>query len=117
MTRVQRRARTTPSARIGLRAARPDAHVAARLDAAERTSIETSGRHWLWGANTKIDSVNFETNDFAQLNGADGLIIASNIRYRETQPGRLFRNYYVQLDVSNDSTLRDAAQAGCCAEP
>ena len=25
-----------------------------------------SGRHWLWGANTKLDSENFETNDLAQ---------------------------------------------------
>ena len=33
---------------------------------------KTGGRHWLWGANTKIDSENFEVNDFAQLNGADG---------------------------------------------
>ena len=72
----------------------------------------TSGRHWLWGANTKIDSVNFETNDFAQLTGADGLIMAGNIRYRETQPGRLFRNYYVQFDVSNDATLRMLRQDG-----
>jgi Domain of unknown function (DUF5916) len=71
-----------------------------------------SGRHWLWGANTKIDSVNFETNDFAQLTGADGLLMAGNIRYRETQPGRLFRNYYVQFDVSNDATLRMLRQDG-----
>ena len=34
---------------------------------------KTGGRHWLWGANTKIDSENFEVNDFAQLNGADGM--------------------------------------------
>ena len=71
-----------------------------------------SGRHWLWGANTKIDSVNFETNDFAQLTGADGLLVAGNIRYRETQPGRVFRNYYVQFDVSNDATLRMLRQDG-----
>lgn len=71
-----------------------------------------SGRHWLWGANTKIDSENFETNDFAQLTGADGLLMAGNLRYRETQPGRLFRNYYVQFDVSNDATLRMLRQDG-----
>ena len=58
-----------------------------------------SGRHWLWGANTKIDSENFEVNDFAQLNGADGWMTNANIRYRETQPGKVFRNYYVQLDA------------------
>ena len=56
--------------------------------------------------------MNFETNDFAQLTGADGLLMAGNIRYRETQPGRLFRNYYVQFDVSNDATLRMLRQDG-----
>jgi hypothetical protein len=72
----------------------------------------TGGRHWLWGANTKIDSVGFETNDFAQLTGADGLLVAGNIRYRETQPGRIFRNYFIQFDVSNDATLRWLRQDG-----
>jgi hypothetical protein len=72
----------------------------------------TGGRHWLWGMNTKIDSENFETNDFANLNGADGLLISGNVRYRETQPGKMFRNYSIGLNVSNDSTLRGLRQAG-----
>ena len=53
----------------------------------------TGGRHWLWGASSKADSVNFETNDFAVLNGADGLLVSGNLTYRETQPGRVFRGY------------------------
>ncbi len=73
---------------------------------------KTGGRHWLWGANTKIDSENFETNDFAQLNGADGMLSSANIRYRETQPGRVFRSYQVQLDVNTDTTLRQVMQSG-----
>ncbi|MEW6321907.1 MAG: DUF5916 domain-containing protein [Acidobacteriota bacterium] len=72
----------------------------------------TSGRHWLWGANTKIDSENFETNDVALLNGADGLLVSGNVRYRETRPGRVFRSYSVGVDVSNDSTLRWLRQSG-----
>ncbi|MGQ0733402.1 MAG: DUF5916 domain-containing protein [Acidobacteriota bacterium] len=72
----------------------------------------TSGRHWLWGMNTKIDSENFETNDFANLNGADGLLVSGNVRYRETVPGRTLRSYDVRFDVSNDSTLRGLRQAG-----
>ena len=71
-----------------------------------------SGRHWLWGANTKIDSVNFEVNDFAQLNGADGWMTNANIRWRETQPGRVFRSYYFQLDTQTDTTLRGLMQSG-----
>lgn len=71
-----------------------------------------SGRHWLWGANTKIDSENFETNDSAILNGADGWLSNANIRYRETQPGRIFRAYSIQADVNTDTTLRQLVQAG-----
>ena len=71
-----------------------------------------SGRHWLWGANTKIDSVNFETNDLAILNGADGWLSNANLRYRETQPGRVLRNYEFRLDANTDTTLRRLVQAG-----
>jgi hypothetical protein len=73
---------------------------------------KTGGRHWLWGANTKIDSEDFEVNDFAQLNGADGWLSNANIRYRETQPGKLFRSYYVQFDTNTDTTLRQLMQTG-----
>jgi hypothetical protein len=71
-----------------------------------------SGRHWLWGLNTKVDSENFETNDFANLNGADGLLISGNLRYRETRPGDVLRAYTIGLNVSNDSTLRFLRQTG-----
>ena len=71
-----------------------------------------SGRHWLWGANTKIDSENFEVNDFAQLNGADGLLTNANLRYRETTPGRVFRSYSLNTDFNTDTTLRGLMQAG-----
>ena len=73
---------------------------------------KTGGRHWLWGASTKIDSENFEVNDFAQLNGADGWMTSANIRWRETQPGKVFRNYSVQLDAQTDTTLRGLRQSG-----
>jgi hypothetical protein len=73
---------------------------------------KTGGRHWLWGANSKIDSENFETNDFAQLNGADGWLTNANLRYRETQPGKVFRSYYFQVDANTDTTLRQLMQTG-----
>ncbi|MEO8681255.1 MAG: DUF5916 domain-containing protein [Vicinamibacterales bacterium] len=71
-----------------------------------------SGRHWLWGANSKLDSENFETNDYAQLNGADGLLTNANLRYRETRPGDVFRSYSLNTDVNTDTTLRGLMQAG-----
>ncbi len=73
---------------------------------------KVSGRHWLWGANTKIDSENFEVNDIAQLNGADGWMTNANVRWRETQPGKVFRTYYAQLDAQTDTTLRGLRQSG-----
>ncbi|HEX7282495.1 MAG TPA: DUF5916 domain-containing protein, partial [Vicinamibacterales bacterium] len=73
---------------------------------------KVSGRHWLWGANTKIDSENFEVNDIAQLNGADGWMTNANLRWRETQPGKVFRNYYFQVDAQTDTTLRGLMQSG-----
>ena len=101
-------------------AQRPDRDYA-RLDPT-RTSMagwsvqlnfdKTGGRHWLWGANTKIDSEDFEVNDFAQLNGADGWMTNANVRWRETQPGKVFRSYYVQLDAQTDTTLRGLMQSG-----
>ncbi|MGE4056887.1 MAG: DUF5916 domain-containing protein, partial [Vicinamibacterales bacterium] len=71
-----------------------------------------SGEHWLFGASTKLDSVNFETNDFASLNGADGLRLDSNIKYRETRPNRILRNYTIAFNQSNDSTTRLKRQTG-----
>jgi hypothetical protein len=73
---------------------------------------KVNGRHWLWGGNTKIDSENFEVNDIAQLNGADGIMTNANVRWRETEPGKVFRNYYVQVDGQTDTTLRGLRQSG-----
>jgi hypothetical protein len=80
-------------------------------------SIETSfdrtgGRHWLFGARVKIDSDGFETNDIAQLNGADGIEPRAHITYRETQPGRLLRNYSVRLSKSDQWNLGWDRQGG-----
>lgn len=73
---------------------------------------KTGGRHWLWGFNTKIDSEDFEVNDLAQLNGADGWLSNGSIRWRETQPGRIFRSYFVRFDANTDTTLRRVMQSG-----
>ena len=78
-----------------------------------QTSFDkVSGRHWLFGGSTKIDSENFEVNDFAQLNGADGMMSNVTVRWRETEPGRIFRSYVIQLDATTDTTLRQVRQSG-----
>jgi hypothetical protein len=62
----------------------------------------TGGRHWIWYAGLKVDTPGFETNDIAQLNGGDGIMPTFDVRYRETQPGRIFRNYSIALNGSNE---------------
>jgi len=80
---------------------RPDAtHV--RLDSA-RTSLsgyaasvrfnKNSGEHWLWGTSISTESPAFELNDAGILSGADGVGSSGFLTYRETKPGKLFRDY------------------------
>ncbi len=80
---------------------RPDAtHV--RLDSS-RTSLsgyaasisfnKNSGEHWLWGTGISTESPAFELNDAGILSGADGVGSSGFLTYRETKPGKLFRDY------------------------
>jgi hypothetical protein len=88
---------------------RPDAgHV--ELDS-NRTSLsgyttalginKNSGKHWLWGAGFSAESPEFDLNDCGILNTADDIDIWGNLRYRETNPGNLFREYTLALYLSN----------------
>ena len=90
---------------------RPDQDYSPRLDPT-RTSLSgftqtlnfnrVSGRHWLFGVSSIYDTVAFEANQIGQMNGADGIQPGANITYRETQPGRIFRNYSIRLSQSNE---------------
>jgi hypothetical protein len=59
---------------------------------------KVGGRHWLWGANTMIESPEFEPNDMGRLNYAGDFQSNARLTYRETQPGRLFRSYSFNLN-------------------
>ncbi len=94
-------------------AQRPDREYA-RLDptltslagwSVQSTFDRVGGRHWLFGVYTKIDSARFETNDIANLTGADGARLRGDIRYRETRPNRVLRNYSIGFQQDNDWTL------------
>ena len=61
-----------------------------------------SGRHWLFGVSSIYDSVAFEANQIGQMNGADGIQPNFNVTYRETQPGRRFRNYSIRMSQQNE---------------
>jgi len=88
---------------------RPDAgHV--ELDS-NRTSLlgytgalginKNSGKHWLWGAGFWAESPGFELNDCGILSSADDFNTWGNLRYRETNPGKLFREYTLALYLND----------------
>jgi hypothetical protein len=60
-----------------------------------------SGRNWLWDGFVFARSPGFEINDAGALGRTDQIFGYGRLRYRETQPGRLFRNY--QLSVSSEN--------------
>ncbi|WP_257453375.1 carbohydrate binding family 9 domain-containing protein [Archangium lipolyticum] len=61
-----------------------------------------SGEHWLWNASVGADSPGFELNDVGQLDNADNLDVNLGLRYRETNPGRLLRNWELGLAASSN---------------
>ena len=64
---------------------------------AEVGIVRRSGRHWLWDTNAVFESPAMEPNDIGRTSNTDNMINNTNIRYRETTPGRFFRNYTVML--------------------
>jgi len=60
---------------------------------------KNGGRHWLWNGGLWADSPQWELNDVGQLFGADDIRSWFNLRYRETEPGSLLRNYSIGLDT------------------
>jgi hypothetical protein len=54
---------------------------------------KNSGRHWLYSISGSAETPGFELNDAGRLGGADDIDWSAGIRYRENEPGRLFRSY------------------------
>ena len=88
---------------------RPDAD---HVEYATRTSLSgytgrlaisrNNGRHWLWTASLSGRSPGFEINDAGFMGRADEAFGYLNLRYRETRPGNVFRNY--DIGVSSENT-------------
>jgi hypothetical protein len=60
-----------------------------------------SGRNWLWFTSLTARSPGFELNDLGALGRADQFFGYGNLRYRETQPGPLFRDYEIGVSTEN----------------
>lgn len=61
-----------------------------------------NARHWLWQLSTDVESPEFETNDIGRLTAGDGVITQGEIEYRETVPGRWWREYSFSLSTSDE---------------
>ncbi len=55
------------------------------------------GRHWLWSNSTETRTPDFEINDVGVLRSADDIWNFFTLTYRETRPGKLFRNYRLSV--------------------
>lgn len=59
------------------------------------TLTRSSGTHWIGSMAYQETSPGFEVNDIGFQTQADRRAISPLIGYRETQPGRLFRNFFL----------------------
>lgn len=51
------------------------------------------GGNWLWDIDVGYEGPSLEQNDLGTLSSTDDIDIASNIRYRQTEPGALFHTW------------------------
>ena len=63
---------------------------------------KVSGKHWLWDIDLYAESPGLELNDIGRLGNGDDRGIAAGLRYRETTPGKLLRNYEVGLSGTDE---------------
>jgi hypothetical protein len=61
-----------------------------------------AGRHWLWGASLMIETPEFHPLDFGRLNYAGDFNGGPRLTYRETRPGRIFRSYSLQANLTGN---------------
>jgi hypothetical protein len=73
---------------------------------------KNSGRHWLWSAGFGVESPGLELNDIGRIGTADGLNANGELRYRETRPGRVFRNFDISLNGRNEWNFGGERQFG-----
>jgi hypothetical protein len=52
-----------------------------------------NARHWLWQVGFETETPELEMNDVGRFNTGDGTRVNGRLEYRETVPGRWFRDY------------------------
>lgn len=64
---------------------------------AQAAVTRTAGTHWLGNLAYQVVSPGFEVNDVGFQTNADRQVFSTDLIYRETKPGRLFRDYRLEL--------------------
>jgi hypothetical protein len=57
-----------------------------------------AGEHWLYNLSAGTESPDFELNDLGRLSGSDDIDFSGGVTYRVTRPGKLFRQWSVNLN-------------------
>ncbi|HEX5726079.1 MAG TPA: DUF5916 domain-containing protein [Longimicrobiaceae bacterium] len=71
-----------------------------------------AGQHWLWDVDYYEERPGLELNDIGQIGSTDDRGISSNLRYRETTPGKVFRYHEsgayqtMEFNFDGDRTYR-----------
>jgi hypothetical protein len=63
--------------------------------------LEKLSGNWLWTTSVNTNSPGFELNDAGILTGSDSVFAYGNLRYRETQPRGIVRDYDVGISTEN----------------
>jgi hypothetical protein len=54
-----------------------------------------AGRHWLWDVDYVHESPGLEPNDIGSFGSVDNRFLSAEVRWRETEPSRLYRRYTI----------------------
>jgi hypothetical protein len=70
-----------------------------------------NARRWLWQGSTTIETPEFEPGDIGRITTADGIQVNGFIEYRDTEPGRAWRNYSFRVWTGNEWNFGGVVQA------
>jgi hypothetical protein len=61
-----------------------------------------NARHWLWEIGSETETPELEMNDVGRFNTGDGTIVNGSLEYRETVPGRWYRDYSIDTSTRHE---------------
>ena len=61
-----------------------------------------NARHWLWQVGFETETPELEMNDIGRFNTGDGTVVNGRLQYRETVPGRWYRDYSLVMNTRHE---------------